>query len=170
MFYLKDALFFLSNFVKKEVLYAYCTGVEMPHTCWHFFQCGLLCSPCFIGNFMSKIAFVVDDEPANIDLIKGLLPDNVKVKAALSGEIALKQLSKKFPDILFLDLLMPQMDGFETLQAIRALPNGDQLPVLIISGNASDADIQKGKSLGAIGHLTKPVDSEKLNAFITQYL
>jgi CheY-like chemotaxis protein len=121
-------------------------------------------------SIVTKIAFVVDDEPANIDLIKGLMPKDVKVKAALSGEIALKQLSKKFPDIVFLDLLMPQMDGFETLKAIRALPQGDSLPVLIISGNASEVDIEKGKALGAIGHLTKPVDSHKLAVFINQYL
>jgi len=121
-------------------------------------------------SLVTKIAFVVDDEPANIDLIKGLMPEGVKVKAALSGEIALKQLSKKFPDIVFLDLLMPQMDGFETLQAIRELPKGDELPVLIISGNATEADIAKGKLLGAIGHLTKPVDSDKLASFINQYL
>ncbi len=119
---------------------------------------------------MTKIAFVVDDEPANIDLIKGLMPDGVKVKAALSGEIALKQLSKKLPDIVFLDLVMPQMDGFETLQEIRKLPGGDSLPVLIISGNCNDTDIDKGKALGAIGHLTKPVDSEKLATYICQYL
>lgn len=119
---------------------------------------------------MTKIAFVVDDEPSNIDLIKGLMPEGVKVKAALSGEVALKQLSKKLPDIVFLDLLMPQMDGFETLQAIRKLPEGNSLPVLIISGNASEADIEKGKALGAIGHLTKPVDSNKLAVFINQYL
>jgi CheY-like chemotaxis protein len=119
---------------------------------------------------VTKIAFVVDDEPANIDLIKGLMPEGVKVKAALSGEMAIKQLSKKFPDIVFLDLLMPQMDGFETLRAIRSLPEGDTLPVLIISGNASEADIIKGQSLGAIGHLTKPIDSNKLAVFINQYL
>ncbi len=119
---------------------------------------------------MTKVAFVVDDEPANIELIKGLMPEGVKVKAALSGEIALKQLSKKFPDIVFLDLLMPQMDGFETLQAIRELPHGENLPVLIISGNASDTDIEKSKALGAIGHLVKPVDGEKLASYINQYL
>jgi len=119
---------------------------------------------------VTKIAFVVDDEPANIELIKGLMPKGVKVKAALSGEIALKQLSKKMPDIVFLDLLMPQMDGFETLQAIRELPGGDTLPVLIISGNANETDVEKGKTLGVIGHLTKPIDSNKLAVFLNQYL
>jgi len=119
---------------------------------------------------VTKIAFVVDDEPANIELIKGLMPEGVKVKAALSGEIALKQLSKKMPDIVFLDLIMPQMDGFETLQAIRELPGGDSLPVLIISGNTNETDIEKGKALGAIGHLSKPIDSNKLAIFINQYL
>ena len=84
--------------------------------------------------------------------------------------IALKQLSKKMPDIVFLDLLMPQMDGLETLQAIRELPGGDSLPVLIISGNANEAEVDKGKALGAIGHLTKPIDSNKLAVFINQYL
>jgi CheY-like chemotaxis protein len=121
-------------------------------------------------SLVTKIAFVVDDEPANIDLIKGLMPEGVKVKAALSGQMALKQIARKFPDIVFLDLLMPQMDGFETLQAIRELPEGNSLPVLIISGNASEVDIAKGKALGAIGHLTKPVDSHKLAVFINQYL
>ena len=121
-------------------------------------------------SLVTKIAFVVDDEPANIDLIKGLMPEGVKVKAALSGEIALKQLAKKFPDIVFLDLLMPKMDGFATLQAIRKLPEGDSLPVLIISANASETDIERGKALGAIGHLIKPIDSNKLAVFINQYL
>lgn len=119
---------------------------------------------------VTKIAFVIDDEPANIELIKGLMPEGVKVKAALSGEVALKQLSKKMPDIVFLDLIMPQMDGFETLKAIRELPGGSSLPVLIISGNTNEADVEKGKALGAIGHLTKPIDSNKLAIFINQYL
>jgi CheY-like chemotaxis protein len=88
----------------------------------------------------------------------------------LSGAIAIKQLSKKLPDLLLLDLVMPQMNGFETLAAIRALPNGQNLPVIIISGNASEQDIATGKSLGAIGHLTKPVNSDKLASYVVRYL
>lgn len=119
---------------------------------------------------MTKVVFVVDDEPANIDLMKSLMPENVKVKAALSGEIALRQLTKKMPDVVILDLLMPQMDGFETLTAIRQLPGGDSLPVLIVSGNKNESDIQKGNDLGIIGHLTKPVDGDELALLLTPYI
>ena len=119
---------------------------------------------------MVKVVLIVDDEPANIDLLKGLMPEGVKVKAALSGIIAVKQLSKSLTDIVFLDLMMPQMDGFETLSKIRELPGGENLPVVIVSGNASDRDIAQGKALGAIGHLQKPVDGIQLMTIIDEYL
>lgn len=115
---------------------------------------------------MELTVLVVDDEPANIDLVKGILPEEFKVKAALKGEIALKLLSKQVPDLVLLDLVMPGLSGFETLQQIRLLPNGHEIPVVIISGNASDSDLDKGKELGAIAHLMKPIDPNQLLTII----
>ena len=50
---------------------------------------------------MTKTVLIVDDEPANIDLLKGLMPENVKIKAATKGEVALKLVGKQLPDLLF---------------------------------------------------------------------
>ena len=115
---------------------------------------------------MELTVLVVDDEPSNIDLIKGILPEECKVKAALKGEIALKLLSKQVPDLVLLDLMMPGLSGFDTLQRIRQLPNGQQIPVVIISGNASEDDINKGKELGTIAHLMKPINPDQLLTII----
>ncbi len=119
---------------------------------------------------MAKVVLIVDDGPSNIDLLKGLMPEDVRVQAAISGTIALKLLSKARPDLIFLDLVMPDMSGFEVLQAIRTLPANSDIPVVFVSGNASPADIEKGKALGAQGHLHKPLDNEKLNEYIDTYL
>lgn len=105
---------------------------------------------------MPKVALIVDDEPANIDLLKGIIPSHFKVKAVLAGDKALKLVEKSPPDIIFLDLLMPGMDGYETLSAMQKINNFD-VPVIIISGNASDEDKAKSKQAGAIAHLQKPV-------------
>lgn len=119
---------------------------------------------------MNKTLLIVDDEPANIDLLKGLLPPNIKVKAALKGEIAVKLITKSAPDLILLDLIMPGLDGFQTLQKIRELPDGGLINVAIVSGNDSPADIQKGQELGAVAHLKKPIDAKLLASVIAAYL
>ena len=111
---------------------------------------------------MINTVLVVDDEPANIHLIKGILPEDIKLKAATSGTIALKQLAKSQPDVILLDLIMPEMDGFETLAKIKSMPECQHIPVIIISGNASLQDIEKTTELGALSHLQKPISKERL--------
>ena len=109
---------------------------------------------------------VVDDEPANIDLVKGILPETIKVKAALKGEVAIKLVGKQMPDLIVLDLIMPGLSGFETLAQIRKLDTGQQVPVVIISGNAQQSDIEQGQQLGVIGHLQKPIKATELLAIV----
>lgn len=113
---------------------------------------------------------IVDDEPANIDLIKGILPSTVKCKAAVSGQIALKLLTKQVPDLIFLDLIMPGMDGIETLSAIREQPELQNTPVIIVSGNKNDEQMAKLEAMGISGYVTKPIDSEMLLDSATPYL
>ena len=115
---------------------------------------------------MINTVLVVDDEPANIHLIKGILPADIKLKAATSGAIALKQLTKSQPDVILLDLVMPEMDGFETLAKLKAMPECQQIPVIIISGNASSQDIEKTTELGALSHLQKPISKDQLMALL----
>lgn len=119
---------------------------------------------------MTKTVLIVDDEPANIDLLKGLMPEGLKIKAALKGEVAIKLVSKAMPDLLFLDLVMPGLDGFSTLEQIRAMPAGDELPVVIVSGNQSDQDVEKGKSLNVVAQLSKPVEPQQIQQVLKNYL
>lgn len=116
---------------------------------------------------MIDTILVIDDEPANIHLIKGILPPEIKLKAATSGAVALKQLEKSQPDLILLDLIMPNMDGFETLAKIKAMTSCSEIPVVIISGNASNEDIERTSTLGAKAHLQKPICKNELMRVIT---
>ena len=118
---------------------------------------------------MPKVALIIDDEPANIDLLKGLLPTNYKVKAALTGDKAIKLVERSEPDIIFLDLLMPGLSGYQTLDALQKIPVFN-CPVVIVSGNATDLDISTSLKAGAVAHLQKPVDPTQIHALIQTYV
>ena len=113
-------------------------------------------------KYVNKVVLIVDDEPANIELIKGLLPNNCKCKAAINGQIALKQLQKSKPDLVILDLVMPGMDGFQTLREIRNDPKLTALPVIIVSGETDSNQIESLKELGILAFVKKPIESQLL--------
>lgn len=105
-----------------------------------------------------KTILVVDDDPGNIDLLVGILKEKFTVKAARNGQVALKisRLPAQ-PDLVLLDILMPEMDGYEACRQLKADPSTATIPVIFLSGeevNASD--------FGAVSYLSKPVDPEKL--------
>lgn len=111
---------------------------------------------------------VVDDEPANIDLLKGILPPECKVKVAISGEKALKIAQKEpHPDLVFLDVMMPEMDGYEVCRQLKADPATAGIPVVFLSGHTDEAERQKGLALGAVEFLSKPIDPAQISACIS---
>lgn len=113
---------------------------------------------------------VVDDEPANVDLLVGLLRDSYKVKVALNGEKALKVAGKSAPDLVLLDVIMPGMSGLEVCKAFQEDPNLSSVPILLVTGNHSEEDIAEGKAAGAKGVLGKPVDPTQLMESISALL
>jgi len=107
---------------------------------------------------------VVDDMPENIDLLVGLLKERYKVKAARSGEIALKIAhSANPPDLILLDVNMPEMDGFEVCRQLRANTETASIPVIFVSGEIGNEEHAQGAALGAVAYLTKPVEPDRLN-------
>lgn len=119
---------------------------------------------------MSKVILIVDDEPANIDILKGLIPSEYKCKAAIKGQVALKQINKQKPDLLILDLIMPGMDGIETLSQVRKTYTQTELPVLIISGTKDPEQLATLERLGITAFITKPVNTEQFLCLLTQTL
>jgi putative two-component system response regulator len=110
-----------------------------------------------------KTLLVVDDAPANIDLISQLLKDRYKVKAATGGEKALAAAAKTpAPDLILLDVMMPVMDGYEVCRRLKANTQTARIPVVFLSAKISREDQQRGMDMGAIGYLTKPVEYEQL--------
>lgn len=107
---------------------------------------------------------VIDDDPAMTELLKLLLkPTQSLVYTANSGSEGVVLLKEKFPDIVILDLLMPEMDGFQTCASIRTVSN---VPILILSALDSPGLVAKALDEGADDYLIKPVLSEVLIAHI----
>jgi DNA-binding response OmpR family regulator len=111
---------------------------------------------------------VVDDEPTIVRLLRATLQvDGYAVMAADRGEQALPLLENERPDLVILDLMMPGMDGFETLRRIRSR---SKVPVIMLTARASDADTLKGLQGGADDYVTKPFNPDELAARVTAVL
>ncbi len=112
---------------------------------------------------------IVDDAPANIDILMSILGEDYDMAVALNGEDALEIIDEDKPDLILLDIIMPGIDGFEVCKRVKENDTSSNIPVIFLSGNSSDADIEKGNKLGAQGFLSKPIDLEKLKEIVRQY-
>jgi two-component system KDP operon response regulator KdpE len=114
------------------------------------------------------LILVVDDEPAILRLIRARLQaDGFAVITAEGGETALELAADERPDLVVLDLMMPSMDGYETMRRIRETVS---LPVIMLTARASDADKLRGFDSGADDYITKPFNPDELSARITAVL
>lgn len=104
----------------------------------------------------SKI-LIVDDEKVNIDVLVGLLKPNYKIAAAKSGEQALIRLEKPpLPDLILLDIMMPDMDGYQVCRIIKETPATRGIPVIFITGKNDEQDEARGFQAGAVDYIVKP--------------
>jgi two-component system KDP operon response regulator KdpE len=111
---------------------------------------------------------VIDDEPALVRLVRATLQaDGYTVVTASRGEEALSLLEEERPDLVILDLIMPGMNGFETLRRIR---ERSRLPVIVLTARATDADTLKGLQGGADDYVTKPFNPDELAARVKAVL
>lgn len=110
------------------------------------------------------LILVVDDTEDNLDLLEFALKRKpVRMLRAASGQECLAIAAEKQPDIILLDIQMPEMDGFETLKRLRANPTTTKIPVVFLTAQRKDADsIATGLALGAEQYLTKPIDTDEL--------
>jgi DNA-binding response OmpR family regulator len=114
---------------------------------------------------------IVDDEPDLRTLIAfALSREGHAVSQAENGVDALERLRQETPDLIILDLRMPEMDGYELLQRIRTEPAWAAVPVIILSGQQHPQDLLRGLSLGADDYLVKPVETWELRARVNTLL
>ncbi len=112
---------------------------------------------------MSYKILVVDDEKDVVDIVKNrLVRENYEVSTAFDGEEALFKVKEVNPDLIILDLMMPKLNGFEVLQALREKFSDKWRPVIIISANGDMEALKKSYKLEADLYLTKPCSLDML--------
>jgi diguanylate cyclase (GGDEF)-like protein len=99
---------------------------------------------------------VVDDAPGNIRVLRNLLKDEARVFFATSGRDALATARSEQPDLILLDVLMPEMDGYEVCHALKTDPATREIPVIFVTGLTESTDETRGLEAGAIDYITKP--------------
>ncbi len=112
----------------------------------------------------------VDDMPANIDVVKGVLSRDYLIQAAVNGKMALKIIEKNKPDLILLDVMMPEMDGYEVCKRVKTDPLTQDIPVIFLTGKTDVADETKGLSLGAVDYITKPISPPILKERVKTHL
>ena len=113
-------------------------------------------------------ALVVDDEPYLVDLVRlNLDAEGYHVLTAANGQEALERLKAGLPDVVILDVMMPEMDGFETLARIREVSS---VPVIMLTVRAEESDRIRGLEIGADDYLTKPFSPRELTTRVKALL
>lgn len=108
---------------------------------------------------------VVDDEPAVRSVVRRAL-DPIEVIEAGDGPSALSLLDEQSVDVVVLDVMLPDMDGFEVLRRLRANPRTSALPVVMLTALVAEGDHVQGYRAGADGYVTKPFDIDELAGLV----
>ncbi len=113
---------------------------------------------------------IVDDDPANLQLLGAALREDYDVVVAKSGEQALKRLEQGPVDLALLDVVMPGIDGYEVLRRMKADPRYAQIPVIFVSAVNEATDTAHGRELGAVDYITKPLNLPTVQARVRTHL
>lgn len=114
---------------------------------------------------------VVDDEPAMINFVRVVLGrDGYEILKASDGREALEMIARECPDLVLLDLMMPEMDGYQVLQELRASPDFRELPVIMFTAKTGEEDIVRSFAGGVTDYIDKPVAASVLRSRVRRWL
>ncbi|MEH6591807.1 MAG: SpoIIE family protein phosphatase [Halioglobus sp.] len=116
------------------------------------------------------VVLAVDDTPENLDVVRGILVPEYKVKVVTNGAAALKVAASQPPDIILLDIMMPDMDGYEVCRQLKANPLTADIPVIFLTAKDQTADEAEGFALGAADYIHKPVNPPILQARVKTHV
>jgi two-component system alkaline phosphatase synthesis response regulator PhoP/two-component system response regulator VicR len=120
---------------------------------------------------MAYKVLAVDDEKHIVRLVQiNLLKEGYEVVTASNGREALEQVAKENPDLIIMDVMMPEMGGFEALKLLKAEAATASIPVIMLTAKAQDADVFQGWKSGADLYLTKPFNPQELLTFVKRIL
>ena len=105
---------------------------------------------------------IVDDSINNIELLSDILSDYYEVMFASSGTKALQMAVELLPDLILLDIVMPEIDGYEMIKILKNDPATAHIPVIFITAKATQDDMFKGFKVGAVDYIAKPFHKEEV--------
>jgi CheY-like chemotaxis protein len=122
--------------------------------------------------FVGKKVLIVDDDVRNVFALTSALEANgMEVLFAENGREGIDTLRKAGDvDLVLMDVMMPEMDGYETTQAIRQLPEFEKLPIIALTAKAMKGDRERSIAAGASDYITKPVDTDQLLSLMRVWL
>lgn len=120
---------------------------------------------------MAKRVLIVDDEANIVASLEFLMRQSgYDVRVAANGVEALAAVADFNPDLMLLDVMMPQMSGYDVCQKVRAAPDGQRVKIVMVSAKGRDVEISKGLAVGADAYVTKPFSTKDLVARIQELL
>jgi two-component system sensor histidine kinase/response regulator len=123
-----------------------------------------------VNNSTQSSVLIVDDQPANLEILAQMLKDRGhKPRPVPSGRLAIRAAELEQPDLILMDINMPDMDGFETCRRMKHFMQGD-VPVLFISARTDTFDKVQAFKAGGVDYITKPFDLEEVNARVETHL
>src|SRR5271155_4706400 len=108
---------------------------------------------------MLKKILAVDDEPNNLQVLRQILRDRYQLIFAPSGEKALAAATMHLPDLVLLDIMMPDMSGYEVCEKLKADPTTNEIPVIFVTAMSEVEDEARGFDAGAVDYIQKPVSA-----------
>src|SRR6516225_1390860 len=118
-----------------------------------------------------KVVLLVDDAPSNIQVVNSILKDAYRIRVATNGPKAL-ELAKgtPAPDLILLDVVMPEMDGYEVCSRLKASPVTRDIPVIFLTGQTETSDETRGFAVGAVDYIHKPFSPAVVAARVHTHL
>ncbi|MDR0290321.1 MAG: response regulator [Treponema sp.] len=117
-----------------------------------------------------KLVMLVDDNPANLRIGKNVLAEKYSIATAPSAAKMFSLLESNKPEVILLDIDMPETDGFAAIAILKSKQETKHIPVIFLTGMADSCDEEKGRTLGAVDYITKPFDPPALIACIEKHL
>jgi len=118
-----------------------------------------------------KLILIVDDTPTNLGVISGALKESYKTKIATNGQKALAlAAAEEKPDLILLDIIMPEMDGYEVCTRLKADPATRDIPVIFLTGQTGAEDETRGFEVGAVDYVHKPFSPAVVNARVRNHI
>jgi DNA-binding response OmpR family regulator len=122
-------------------------------------------------NSNQKTILIIDDIPDAAGVLPRILTNaGFKVRIAEDGKTGIQMVEKMSPDLILLDIMMPEMDGFEVCQQLKSQEKTRDIPIIFLTALVDSLDKAKGFELGAVDYITKPFQGEQVIACVNAHL